>query len=247
MSHIQKIPRQEFPEATDNQTRLEPPPEERLGDSNKFLHDDELAQWQKAFFKTGHLQTSYNWKEYTRHLEACSIRLGIQGADCEAGPSFMMTRALEKGMVQWRAAARTMTISLPLALQWYEPERGKTSTEHVPSGCNTICRSAKEIYYRACQARRHESKNVLSSTADCYYDEAGRNNDMMMAIADHQVYKTPTRNRKGTDKGLVTSTRHLKVCQDGATKTLSIPRSRRSLSCTHKAGCAKGIIRRKLH
>ena len=35
-----------------------------------------------------------------------------------------------------------------------------------------------------------------SSTADFCYDEAGRNNDMMMAIADHQRCKTPTRSRK---------------------------------------------------
>ena len=180
----------------DNHKRLKPSPEERLGDSNMFIHDDELAQWQKAFYKAQHIQASYNWEVHTRHLEACSIRLGIRDAGCEAGPTVMMTRALEKGVLQWRAAARMMAISLPLVLQWYETERGKTSTNHVPSGCNTICRSVKEIYYQAYQERRHNSKNVLSLTAKCYYDDAGRNNDMVVAIADHQACKTPTRNRK---------------------------------------------------
>ena len=172
---------------------MEPPPEERLGDSNKILHDDELAQWQKAFYKARHIQASYNWKEYTRHLEACSIRLGIRDAGCEAGPAFMMTRALEEGMVQWRAVARSVAIFLPLALQWYEPKRGKTSKYHVPSGCKTICRSSKGIYYQAGQKRRHESKNMLSSTADFYYNEAGKSNDVVMAIADHQGCKMPAR------------------------------------------------------
>ena len=155
-----------------------------------------LVQWQRAFCKAARFQASYNWKEYTRRLEACSIRLDIQDAGCEAGPAFMMASALRKRTMQWRAAARMEAISLPLALQWYEPERGKTSRNHVPSGCETICRSAKRIYYQACQEKRHKLKNVLSSTTDFYYDEAGRNNDMMMAIADHQGCKTPTRSRK---------------------------------------------------
>ena len=196
VSRVQKIPRQEFPETTDDQTRLEPPPEERSRDSNKFRHDGELVQWQKAFCKAGRLQASYHWKEYTRHREAFCVQLGIRDAGCEAGPAFMMTSALKKGTVQWRAVARSMANSLLLALRWYEPERGKTSTDHVSSGCKTIHRSAMGTNYQTCQERRHELKNVPSSAADFYYDEAGRNNDMLMAIAEHQGWKTPTRSRE---------------------------------------------------